>query len=292
MKSFFVYQEGHDGLKAVKGKIEDFLADIKPICSPTLFDEIKLGLGVIDNQIGSFTIKIKQKIRLDNTPRIIPTICPELIPLFISFDTMDREINGETKTILTFSAYLDMEVAGNTTHLDEYTKTLTLESNVSTQEKIKINRYAQRPDDPILISYRTIIFRNEDRILIPFTFNHNGPYFFSAPYGNSQQELDGKAHLYGARRPLQITINPATFFDIPKEDRMRKTPDFIYTGTERRVAPCLEVTTNLLVAYLILQKTDIQKPYSWRKSMLDINQLRIPNTLKIKLFDRVIYNLS
>ena len=142
METFFVYQQGQDGLQAVKEQIEDFLTDIKNICSPTLFDEIKLGLTSINNQIGSVTVK-KPKIRIVKTPKIIPTTCPEMMPLFITFEIMDKEINGELKTLLKFSAYLDMEITGNTTHLDEYTKTLTLKSNVSTQEKIKINRYAQ-----------------------------------------------------------------------------------------------------------------------------------------------------
>ena len=50
--------------------------------------------------------------------------------------------------------------------------------------------------------------------------------------------------------------------------------------------------TNLLVAYLILKKISIQEPHNWRKSLSDINQLGIPNTLKTKLFHGVTYNLS
>ena len=68
METFFVYQQGKDGLQAVKEQIEDFLTDIKNICSPTLFDEIKLGLTSINNQIGSVTVK-KPKIRIVITPR-------------------------------------------------------------------------------------------------------------------------------------------------------------------------------------------------------------------------------
>ena len=281
MDTFQVYHQGPSGMRAVKEQIQDFLLDIKKICSNTLFKEIKLGLTSITNQIGSVTVK-KPQVRIAKTQRIIPTTCPELIPLYITFDVMDKDINEETKTVLIFTAYLDLEITGNITHLDKYIKTIILQSKISTQEKMKLDRYSQRPDNQIMISYRTINFQSEECLLIPFTFKDNGPYFYA----------DSKENLQQRKYPLQVIINPDTFYEIPKAVRMRKYPDFIYAGTERRVAPNLGQMTNLFVSYLILQKIDIRNIRQWGQAMADVNKLPIAVTSKTQLFEGVRYNLS
>ena len=281
METFRVYQQGQSGMQAVREQIQDFLLDIKIICSNALFNEIKLGLTSITNQIGSVTVK-KPQVRIVKTQRIIPTTCPEMVPLYITFDIIDKNINGEIKTLLTFSSYLDLEITGDTKHLDEYIKTIILKSKISTQEKMKIDRYAQRPDNQILIPYRTIIFQSEECFLIPYTFKNTGPYFFA----------DSKHNLQQGKEPLQVIVNLDTFYEIPKEVRMRKTPDFIYAGTERRIDPNLGTMTNLFVSYLILQKIDIRNTRQWGQAMSDVNKLPIPIPSKIQLFEGVRYNLS
>ena len=258
------------------------------------YDEIKSGLETIGNTISLFNRKTihNPNTRYNNIPKIIPANCPDFIPLFISFDIVDIVTNEQNKTILVYSSYLDMQIVGDKPHLDEYTLTFTLNTNISAQDKEHINTCVQHVNDPIFIPYKTLVFHNQEMTLIPITFLYDGPYIFSVQKDNSTYESTYKTHLFGPKRNLEIRINPSTFFDISPEMRLRKPPDLIYTNMNIRVVPTLRVITSLTVANLLLKKVRLRDPSTWKKSLTDINQLVIPNTLKTKPFDGVNYNLS